>query len=135
MILILDHCARGFNPYHLIRGLKKLENLPNLYVDTSTICNSLAVMACLEHFGSDHVLYASDFYCSHFRGVNLPVGDSFLWLIEDMDIWGDISYQKKPVLMGLENLQAVKAAFRMLKLSDKDIENYFYNNAAGLLGI
>jgi len=132
MILILDHCARGFNPYHLIEGLKKLEKLPNLYVDTSVVCNPLAMIACFEHFGLDHVLYASDFYCSHLRGTNLPVGDSFIWLLEDMPIWNDVTYGKPAVLLGLENLRALKAAFRVLKYKDKDIENFFWNNALTL---
>ena len=133
MILILDHCARGFNPYHLIEGLKKIGRFPNLYVDTSAICNSLAIMACVEYLGIDQIMYASDFYCSHLRGTNLPVGDSFLWLLEDMDIWNEVAYGKKPVLLGLENLCAVKAAFRTLKINDGDIEKYFWSNAAKLL--
>ena len=135
MTLILDHCARGFNPDHCIEGLSTLQGFDNLYADTSAVCNPLAVMACLRYLGTDHVLYASDFFCSHLRGTNLPVGDSFMWLDEDTTIWNSVLYQGKPVLVGLENLRAVKAAFRMLKLSDNDIEDYFWNNAERLLGL
>jgi glutamate-1-semialdehyde 2,1-aminomutase len=136
MTLILDHCARGFNPYHLAEGLKRLEPADNLYVDTSVICNPLAIWACLEHFGTDHVLYGSDFYCSHLRGTNLPVGDSFLWLGENMDIWDSCAYfaaGRGPLPIGLENLRAIKAVFRMLRLKDRDIENYFWSNAIRIL--
>ncbi len=135
MALILDHAARGFNPYHCIEGLKKMTGLHNLYADTSVICNVLSIMACLRYLGSDHVLYASDFLCSHQRGTNLPLGDSFIWLDQELDIWDDVAYGKKPVLVGLENLRAAKAAFHMLKLSDKDIEDYFWGNAARVLGL
>ena len=135
MTLILDHCARGFSPFHLIEGLEKLGRLPNLYVDTSAICNPLAVIACIHYLGIDHVLFASDFYCSHLRGTNLPVGDSFLWLLEDSNIWKDVSYEKPPVLLGLENLRAIKAAFRVLKLSDNDVEKFFWSNGAQLLDL
>lgn len=133
MTLILDHCARGFNPYHCIEGLQKMGKIDNLYVDTSAICNPLAIIACIQYLGIKRVLYASDFYCSHLRGTNLPAGDSFLWLLEETNVWNEVAYLGKPVLLGLENLRAVKAAFTMLKSTDKDVEDYFWNNAAELL--
>ena len=137
MALILDHSARGFNPYHCLEGLVKLApaDLPNLVVDTSACCSSLATMACLRYLGPERVLYGSDFYCSHIRGTNVPVGDSFIWLEQDMGVENAIAYGEKPVLMGLQNLQAVKAAFRMLNLSDKEIEAYFWGNAARILDL
>lgn len=79
-------------------------------------------MACIEYLGIDHVMYGSDFYCSHIRGTNLPVGQFFMWLDESSEIWDQVAYNAKPVLLGLENLRAVKAAFQMLKLKDSDIE-------------
>ena len=137
MKLILDHSARGFNPWHCLEGLRQLsKDMPgNLYVDTSVNCTPLATMACLKYLGADHVLYGSDFYCSHMRGTNFPVGDSFLWLEENADICENILYQKEPVLLGLENLRAVKSAFEMLNLGDREIENYFWENAARLLSL
>ena len=138
MTLILDHCARGFNPYHLIEGLKDLEAAENLYVDTSVVCNPLAIWACVECLGLDHIFYGSDLCCSHVRGTNLPAGDSFLWLDETMDIWDFCTRptpRPGPLLVGLENLRAVKAVFRMLRLTDNEIESYFWSNAARVLGL
>lgn len=133
MTLILDHCARGFNPYHVIEGLDKLPPLHNLYVDTSVCCSPLAIWACIHYLGIDHVLYASDFYCSHIRGTNLPIGGSFLWLTESaQDAWDSILYGQAPILIGLENLRAVKAVFRMLNLEDNAVESYFWKNAERL---
>ncbi len=137
MILILDHSGRGFNPYHCIEGLKKLteEHLHNLYVDISVCCNPLATAACLRYLGPDRVLYGSDFFCSHIRGTNLPLSDSFVWLTQDTDIWPHVIYRDKPVLVGLENLRAVKAAFEMINLGDREIEAYFWGNAARILAL
>lgn len=137
MKLILDHSARGFNPWHCIEGLRQLaKDMPgNLYADTSVNCVPLATMACLKYLGPEHVLYGSDFFCSHIRGTNLPVGDSFLWLEEDMGVHDRIAYRGEPVLVGLENLRAVKSAFEILNLGDKEIENYFWGNAAKILSL
>jgi glutamate-1-semialdehyde 2,1-aminomutase len=135
MTLILDHCARGFNPYHAAEGLRTLQGLPNLYADLSLACDSLAIVACIRHLGVRNVFYASDFYCSHLRGAVLPVGDSFLWLAEDMKVWDQVIYGAKPVLIGLENLRAIKAACQLLGLSDTDVQAIFWDNAARVLGL
>ena len=135
MTLILDHCARGFNPYHAIEGLQHLQGLPNLYADTSVTALPLAVMACIRFLGVSNVLYASDFFCSHIRGSNLPVGDSFLWLYEDAPVWDEVLYGGGPVLLGLENLRAIKAACQMLRLSDEEVEAIFWGNASRVLGL
>lgn len=134
MTLILDHCARGFNPHHVLEGLRRMQGLPNLYADTSVVCSPLGVMACLKLLGVRNVLYGSDFWCSHIRGTNLPVGDSFLWLEEDLPVWERIIYERKPVLVGLENLRAIKAACEILHLSDSEIEAIFWENARRVLG-
>jgi len=135
MTLILDHCARGFNPHHAIEGLKHLEGLPNLCADTSVVCSPLGVMACIRYLGPRRVLYGSDFWCSHVHGVNLPVGDSFLWMEPDAPAWQDVVYGRKPVLVGLENLRAIRAACETLRLSDGEIEAIFWGNAARVLGL
>ena len=135
MTLILDHCARGFNPHHAIEGLNRMKGLENLYADTSVVCSPLAVMACLTSLGKRNVLYGSDFWCSHVRGANFPVADSFLWLEEDMAAWKKVSYGVKPVLVGLESLRAIRAACEMLGLSESEVEAVFWDNAARILGL
>jgi len=136
MQLILDHCARGFNPYHALEGLPALADLGNLWLDTSAVCSSLAVEVALSVVGPKRLLYGSDFYVSHMRATSFPIGDSFLWLDEDTPV-GDVQYHSNLglTLVGIENLRAVKAAFWSAGLSDGQIEDYFWNNAAELLGL
>jgi len=136
MQLILDHCARGFNPHHVLEGLPALADLGNLWVDTSGVCNALSVQAVLGIVGPRRILYGSDFYVSHIRGTNFSVGDSFLWIDEDTPLAapvyaGDFTLP----LVGIENLRAVKAAFEQMRLSDTQIEDYFWGNAARLLSL
>lgn len=135
MLLILDHAARGFNPYHAAEGLHKLADLPNLFVETSAVCNPLAIIACIQSLGPTRVMYASDFFVSHMRATNLPFGDSFLWLDEDSPAWKNAAYRAEPVLLGLENLRAARAAFEVLGLGQRDVEHYFWDNAASLFDL
>ena len=94
-------------------------------------------MACLQYLGVDHVMYASDFFCSHQRGTNLGVNQGLYWIIESMGYWQNEKEVRsiQPTLVGLENLRAVKAAFQMMKINDNGIEDFFWGNAARLLGL
>jgi predicted TIM-barrel fold metal-dependent hydrolase len=134
--LILDHCARGFNPYHTLEGLSELSGLVNLWVDTSAVCSPAAVQAALEAIGPHRLLYGSDFYVSHMRATNFPLGDTFLWLDEDSPVTLP-AYAPGAgwPLTGLENLRAIKAAFHFARLTDSQVEAFFHTNALGLLAL
>jgi predicted TIM-barrel fold metal-dependent hydrolase len=137
MNIILDHSARGFNPYNALEGLSKLEKgINNLWTDTSANCAPIATIAALRFLGIDRVLYASDFYVSHLRGTHVGINDNFLFLGEELPIWNkNILEACKPTFVGLENLRAVKAAFWAMGFGDKEIEKYFWGNAKNLFNL
>jgi glutamate-1-semialdehyde 2,1-aminomutase len=131
MRLILAHAARGFNPWHTIEGIDSLRGLGNVWFDTSAVTEAGAFEAIVETFGHERLLYGSDFYISHMRGRCVAIGDSFHWLYaEDMGVEKHATLQ--PVLVGLESLRSLRLAARRLKLTDGQVEDIFYNNAARL---
>ncbi len=134
--LVLAHCARGFNPYHVLEGLPPLADLPNLWVDTSAVCNAMGVLAALQIMGTGRVLYGSDFCVSQIRGTAFSVADTFLWLDEEHapDAPAHAADFALP-LVGVENLRAVRAAARLAKLNDGDVEALFWGNGARLLDL
>ena len=95
----------------------------------------MSIMACLRYLGWDHVFYASDFFCSHQRGTNLGVNQALFWVVELEGFWQDKQKvsEIQPTLVGLENLRAARAAFSMLNMGDREIEAYFWDNAARIL--
>jgi glutamate-1-semialdehyde 2,1-aminomutase len=132
MRLILAHAARGFNPWHTIEGIDSLRGLGNVWFDTSAVTEAGAFEAIVEAMGHERLLYGSDFPISHMRGRCVAVGDSFHWLYaEDMGL-EERHATLRPVLVGLESLRSLRLAARRLKLSDSQIEDIFYNNAARL---
>lgn len=135
MKLILAHSARGFQPAHNLEGLHELKKIDNLYFDTSANCEPIAHQAILRIIGHDKLLYGSDFHVSHLRGRSVAAGDSFLWLYEDTPVWKEKQGTIKPVLIGLENLRSLKWACWSERLSDAQVEDVFWNNAAKLFGI
>ncbi|MEN9938253.1 MAG: hypothetical protein RLZZ387_4832 [Chloroflexota bacterium] len=134
MRLILAHAARGFNPWHTIEGVESLHGLPNVYFDTSAVTEAGAFEAIVETMGHERLLYGSDFPVSHLRGRCVAIGDSFHWFYaEDMRLEERHS-TLRPVLVGLESLRSLRLAARRLRLSDRQIEDIFYTNAARLFG-
>ncbi len=135
MKLILAHSARGFQPNHNLEGLPQLTGLDNLYFDTSGNCDQMAHQAIIRIIGHDKLMYGTDLPVSHFRGRSVPVADTFLLLYEDSPVWGEKHMKIDPVLIGLEHLRAVKWACWSERLSDSQVEDIFWNNAARLFEI
>ena len=80
-------------------------------------------------------MYGCDYPVSHLRGRSLGAADSFLWLYEDTPVWGEKHAQVNPVLVGLEHLRSLKWACWSEKLTENQIEDIFWNNAARLFHI
>lgn len=136
MRMILAHAARGFNPHHTIEGIGALAGLRNVWCDCSAVADCGAMEAIIETLGHERLLYGSDYRVSHFRGRCVAIGDSFLWIYEDTVDWSDSAYANvQPVLVGLESLRCLKLACRSTRLTDTQVEDVFYNNAARLFGL
>ena len=135
MKLILAHSARGFQPAHNLEGLPKLTGLDNLYFDTSANCEPIAHQAILRIIGHERLLYGTDFPVSLLRGRSVAVADTFLWLYGDTPVWNEKHKTIRPTLVGHEHLRSLKWACWSEKLSDKKVEDVFWNNAARLFNV
>ena len=135
MRLILAHSARGFQPTHNMEGLAALADLDNLYFDTSANCEPIAHQAILRTFGHRKLMYGTDLPVSHMRGRSLGAADSFVWLYEETPVWGEKHLAIQPVLVGLEHLRSVKWACWSERLTDAQVEDVFWNNAAELFDV
>ena len=80
-------------------------------------------------------MYGSDCPVSHDRGRSLSVADSFLWLDRNSPVWANVHGGAEPVSIGLEHLRSLKWACWSERLSDSQVEDVFWGNAARLLGV
>ena len=72
---------------------------------------------------------------SHSRARSVAVADTFLWLCDDTPVWNEKHTQIKPVLTALEYLRSLKWACWSARLSDSQIEDIFWNNAAKVFAL
>jgi len=131
--LILAHAARGFCGAHTVEGIDSLRGVPNVYFDTSAICEPAPLEAILRAFGPSRLLFGTDFPVSEMRGKCVSVGDGFCWLDSRNFDWRESPFAQ-PVRVGLESLLAVKQACQTLRLNDSDVERIFSGGAQELLG-
>lgn len=124
--MILAHAARGFNPWHTIEGVGALRGLDNVWFDTAAVTEAGAIEAIVDVFGPRKLLYGTDFPISHLRGRCVAIGDGFHWLYEP-----DLA-AAAPVLVGLEALRSLRLAVRRLRLTDREVECVFADNALAL---
>ncbi|MFN8705200.1 MAG: aminotransferase class III-fold pyridoxal phosphate-dependent enzyme [Planctomyces sp.] len=132
--LILAHAARGFNAGHTVDAIDGLRGLPNVYFDTSAVCEPTAMEAIIRAFGVTRLMYGSDFPVSECRGRSLSVGDGFFWIYDNNTEWSGWLHAS-PQLIGLESLLSVRQACRTMHLTDSDVERIFRTNAMELLGM
>jgi len=118
-----------------MEGLEKLTGLDNLWFDTAANCEPIAHQSIMRIFGHERLMYGSDLPVSHMRGKSLGVADSFLWLYEDTPVWGEKHIKVHPLMIGLEHLRSVKWACWSEKLTDAQVEDVFWNNAARLFNV
>jgi hypothetical protein len=72
---------------------------------------------------------------SHIRGRSVAAGDSFFFIDKHLPVWNSPQQVIDPVLLGLEHLRSLKWACWSERLSDQQIEDVFWNNAAELLDV
>ena len=135
--MVLAHAARGFNPYHTMKGVGTLKGLHNVWCDTSGVTEAGGFEAIIETLGHQRLLWGSDYPISHFRGRCVSIGDEFLWLYEETLDWETVNPvgRVRPIPVGHESLRALKHAAMRLRLGDTQIEDIFFNNARAMLGI
>ena len=131
MRLILAHAGRGFNPHHTAEGIGSLTGLPNVYFDTAAVTDCGAIEAIVQTIGHRAVLYGSDFPVSHTRGRAIALGDTFVWLYAE-DVPESPYGPAHVAFAGFESLRVHKLAARHLRLTDSQVEDIFYGNAARL---
>ena len=129
MRLILAHAGRGFNPWHTIEGIESLRGLDNVFFDTSAVTEAGAFEAIIDVMGHERLLYGSDFPVSHIHGRCVAIGDSFHWFYAAEMNLAEKHTELKPVLVGLESLRSLRLACRRTRLSDRQIEDIFFNNS------
>jgi len=131
---ILAHCARSYLAWPIERVAAELRELPNVWYDTSSVCESDAMEALLATVGVDRVMYGSDdLPVGVLRGKYIAFGYAWAYLSPDNHSL-DLSHcNGQMTFTRYEQLRAMRRACRRLDLSRPQIEDLFLNTATQLV--
>ena len=131
---ILAHCARSFNPWFLEKAVERIRDLPNVWYDTSAVCDSGVFDILLRNISWKRILYGSDALPgSGERGKYIAFAYGWALLREDNHRF-DLSHcDPRMTFMLYEELRALCRAAFNAGLTRAQIEDIFYNNAIQLL--
>lgn len=131
---ILAHCGRSYSAWPIQRAIGKLAGLPNVWYDTSSVCESDAIEALLAGMGPDRVMYGSDdLPVGVLRGKYVTFGYAWAFLSEKNHTM-DLSHcDGRMTFVRYEQLRAMRRAALRLGLTRLQIENVFYHTACRLI--
>jgi len=131
--VILAHAGRAFHAPNAEAGASAFQGLPNVWFDTSAVCESEPILSLLDAFGPRRLMWGSDFPISEDLGRCVTAGDGFFWLSPQNTQSASPACKLMPV--ALESLRAHKTAASAFGLNQADLQDLFAGNARRLLGL
>jgi len=135
MKLVLAHGGCSFNVYNALDGAKHYTDIDNIYLDTSALCEGMALTHLLKLFPVKKFMWGTDFPISTRHGRFVGLGDFIFSLQNNTAAGGALPDGVKTLHHGIESLRALVYAIKESDLTDSEVEGIFYDNAANLLGI
>lgn len=132
---ILAHCGRNFIVPNMVETLNYLPVAENLWIDTSAVCDIGVFMELFSRYDLSRILFGSDLVdATAFRGNYIRLGMSW-HVVTPQIVARDGGLESRETFAIYENLSALFHAARFCNVSNDDIKNIFYNNAAQLFGL
>lgn len=130
---ILAHCARSYSAWPIERAAKTLRALPNVWYDTSSVCESDAFDALYSEIGIERVMYGSDDVpVGVWRGKYIAWGEAWSFVGEDHSL--SISHcDGRMTFTRYEQLRAMRRAAKRCGIRPEQNQDLFSGTAERLI--
>jgi predicted TIM-barrel fold metal-dependent hydrolase len=130
---ILAHCARSYSAWAIEAAAASLRGLPNIWYDTSTVCEADALDALYTGVGVDRVMYGSDDMIGPMRGKYIAFGHAWAFLSESNHQLSLGHCDGRMTFIRYEQLRAMKRGARQVGLDAGQRAALFHDTARGLV--
>jgi hypothetical protein len=131
---ILAHCARSYSAWAIEAAARQLRGLPNVWYDTSSVCESDAMDALYTGVGADRVMYGSDdIPIGVLRGKYVAFGRAWSYLSETNHTMNLSHCDGRMTFTRYEQLRAMRRAATRLGMTRQQNEALFHDTAVGLI--
>ena len=131
---ILAHCARSYSCWAIERAAATLRKLPNVWFDTSSVCETDALDALFSTVGVERVMYGSDDVpVGVLRGKYIAFGYAWAYLSETNHSMSLAHCNPTMTFTRYEQLRATRRAATRLGLTAPQLSAHFHDTAAALV--
>ncbi len=131
---ILAHCARSYSTWAIEKAAPYLRGLPNIWFDTSSVCETDAFDALYSGVGVDRVMYGSDDVpVGVMRGKYITFGFAWTYLSEENHRFSLSHADPRMTFTRYEQLRAMRRAAKRLALTEDQIKMLFAGTASALM--
>jgi predicted TIM-barrel fold metal-dependent hydrolase len=131
---ILAHCARSYSAWAIEKAAKYLRGLPNVWYDTSSVCESDAFEALYAGVGVERVMYGSDdIPVGVLRGKYIAFGFAWAYLSETNHEFNLSHCEPQMTFTRYEQLRGMRRAALRLGLTKEQNQALFHDTAAQLI--
>jgi Amidohydrolase len=131
---ILAHCARSYAAWPIERAGTRLSDLPNVWFDTSSVCESDAIETLIRTVGAERVMYGSDDVpVGVLRGKYIAFGYGWAYLSPTNHQLNLTHCDPRMTFTRYEQLRAMRQAALRVGLSERQIAAMFCDTAAELV--
>lgn len=131
---ILAHCARSYSCWAIERAAATLRQLPNVWYDTSSVCETDALDALFSTVGPERVMYGSDDVpVGVLRGKYIAFGYAWAYLSETNHSLNLSHCNPAMTFTRYEQLRATRRAAKRLGLTAQQLAAHFHDTAAALV--
>jgi glutamate-1-semialdehyde 2,1-aminomutase len=131
---VLAHCARSYSSWAIERAAPVLRRLPNLWYDTSSVCETDAFDALYSSVRLDRVMYASDdIPVGVMRGKYVAFGRAWAYLSPTNQSLSLVHCDGRMTFTRYEQLRAMRRAAKRFGITPAQNLALFYDTAAELV--
>lgn len=131
---ILAHCARSYSAWAIERAAPSLRGRPNVWYDTSSVCESDALDALFSGVGVERVMYGSDDVpVGILRGKYIAFGFAWTFLSEENHRFNLSHADPRMTFTRYEQLRAMRRAAQRLSLTRAQVDRLFCGTATALI--
>ncbi|MEW5979561.1 MAG: amidohydrolase family protein [Acidobacteriota bacterium] len=131
---ILYHNARSYSAWAIEEAAQRLHRLPNIWIETSSVCESAAFDASFSIIPKDRLMYGSDdFSVGITRGKYVPWGYGWAQMDRKNQTFQVDHCDGRLTFVRYEMLRAMRRAAKNQRFTKQEIEDLFYNNGERLI--
>jgi len=131
--IIFAHVGRAYFLSNVVGFLDGIAACPNAYIDTAMINHEGVLEYAFRNFPRDRILFGADAPFALIRGKSVEINDQYAYVLGEDYKMGTTIYDTQHAAtfttFFYEQLRGIRLAAERARLEQRDIEDFFFNNA------